>query len=68
MKLITLEQRSAAWHAWRNGEDIDGPRITASNIAVIAGLSPTIFMASTIRPACTRRSDICHLPNHYARN
>lgn len=40
MKIIQLEQRSQAWHDWRNGKDIDGPRITASNIAAIAGMSP----------------------------
>ena len=40
MKIIKLDQRSPEWHDWRNGKDIDGPRITASNIAVIAGISP----------------------------
>lgn len=40
MKIIQLDQRSPEWHDWRNGKDIDGPRITASNVAVIAGISP----------------------------
>ncbi|CAM5543373.1 hypothetical protein TMEC54S_00433 [Thauera mechernichensis] len=40
MKIVKLDQRSQEWHDWRAGKDIDGPRITASNIAVIAGISP----------------------------
>ena len=40
MKIVQLDQRSQEWHDWRAGKDIDGPRITASNIAVIAGISP----------------------------
>lgn len=38
-KIIPLEQRSEAWHAWRAGKDIDGPRITATDIPVIMGVS-----------------------------
>ena len=26
IKVIALDQRSQAWHDWRNGVDIDGPR------------------------------------------
>lgn len=40
MKIVQLNQRTQEWYDWRNGKDIDGPRITASNIAVIAGISP----------------------------
>ena len=38
-KVIPLEQRTPEWHAWRAGEDIDGPRITATDIPVIMGRS-----------------------------
>jgi putative phage-type endonuclease len=34
-KIINLVQRSPEWLAWRRGEDIDGPRITATDIPVI---------------------------------
>ena len=34
-KIINLAQRSPEWLAWRSGEDIDGPRITATDIPVI---------------------------------
>ena len=34
-KIINLAQRSPEWLAWRRGEDIDGPRITATDIPVI---------------------------------
>jgi putative phage-type endonuclease len=39
-KVIPLEQRTPEWHAWRAGADIDGPRITATDIPVIMGVSP----------------------------
>jgi putative phage-type endonuclease len=41
-KIITLEQRTPEWHAWRRGEDLfDGAaRITASMQAQILGISP----------------------------
>lgn len=38
-KIIPLEQRTPEWHAWRAGVDIDGPRITATDISVILGVS-----------------------------
>lgn len=38
-KIVPLEQRSPEWHAWRAGVDIDGPRITATDIPVIMGVS-----------------------------
>ena len=38
-KIIELEQRTPEWHAWRAGADIDGPRITATDIPVIMGVS-----------------------------
>jgi putative phage-type endonuclease len=41
MKIITIPQRTAAWHDWRNGKDLnDGPRITATSAVTIAGKSP----------------------------
>ena len=39
-KIIDLDQRSQAWHDWRNGLDIDGPRITATAASVILGNNP----------------------------
>jgi len=34
-------QRSPEWFAWRRGDDLgDGPRITASEIGIILGISP----------------------------
>lgn len=39
-KIIELEQRTPEWHAWRRGEDIDGPRITGSMMPQIIGVSP----------------------------
>lgn len=39
-KIIDLDQRSRAWHDWRNGIDIDGPRITATAASVIMGNNP----------------------------
>lgn len=40
--ILRLDQRSQAWHDWRNGKDLpDGtPRIMASDIPVIIGVSP----------------------------
>jgi putative phage-type endonuclease len=36
--LVYLEQRTQAWHDWRDGKDLGGtPRITATMAAVIAG-------------------------------
>ena len=40
-KIVNLVQRSHEWLAWRRGEDIDGPRITATDI-------PVIMMESTL--------------------
>lgn len=41
-KIIELEQRTPEWHAWRKGEDLSdgGPRITASMLPQIVGISP----------------------------
>lgn len=41
-KIIELEQRTPEWHAWRRGEDLPdgGPRITASMVPQIIGVSP----------------------------
>jgi putative phage-type endonuclease len=41
-KLIDLDQRTEAWHDWRNGKDLpDGkPRITATAAGVIFGNNP----------------------------
>lgn len=39
-KIIDLDQRSQAWHDWRDGMDIDGPRITATAASVILGNNP----------------------------
>lgn len=41
-KIISLEQRTPEWHAWRRGEDLidGGPRITASMLPQIIGVSP----------------------------
>lgn len=41
-KLITLEQRTPEWHAWRRGEDLPDrtARITASMLGQILGISP----------------------------
>lgn len=43
VRLLDLAQRSAEWHAWRDGKDLpDGkPRITATMAAIIAGDSVT---------------------------
>lgn len=38
-KIVPLAQRSPEWHAWRAGADIGGPRITATDIPVIMGVS-----------------------------
>lgn len=38
-RIIPLEQRTPEWHAWRAGADIDGPRITATDIPAIMGVS-----------------------------
>lgn len=55
-KIVPLEQRSPAWHAWRAGADIDGPRITATDIPVIMGVSTfstpyELFLKKTGRAA-----------------
>ena len=39
-KVVDLDQRSQEWHDWRNGVDIDGPRITATAASVILGNNP----------------------------
>lgn len=41
-KILNLEQRSQAWYDWRNGLDLPdhAPRVMASEIAVIMGVSP----------------------------
>jgi putative phage-type endonuclease len=38
-KIVPLEQRTPEWHAWRAGTDIDGPRITATDVPAILGVS-----------------------------
>lgn len=39
--ILNLEQRTPAWHDWRAGKDLlDGYRLTASDMAAVAGISP----------------------------
>ncbi len=41
MKTLELQQGSPEWHAWRNAKLADGgPRIMASDVPVIVGISP----------------------------